>query len=107
MMSFVLYRSRLVPRFVSVLGLVGGPLILGSGVLVLFGVYEQISGWGTLLALPVFCYEMTLAGWLIAKGFSPAALASLSAGSGAPASGTPASGTPAIGSAATGAPAIG
>lgn len=87
MMSFVLYRSRLVPRFVSVLGLVGGPLILVSGVLVLFGAYGQISGWGSLLALPVFCYEMTLAGWLLARGFDPAALASLSAGRGAPASG--------------------
>lgn len=79
MMGWFLYRSRLVPRFIAVLGLVGGPLILASAVLVMFGAYEQISVWGTVCALPVFAYEMTLAVWLVAKGFHPSAMASLSA----------------------------
>ncbi|MCZ4124394.1 DUF4386 domain-containing protein [Streptomyces sp. H39-S7] len=79
MMGWFLYRSRLVPRWIAALGIVGGPLILASGVLVLFGVYEQISVWGTVCALPVFLYEMTLAVWLVARGFRPAGPASLPA----------------------------
>lgn len=77
MMGHFLYRTRLVPRFIAVLGLVGGPLILVSGVLVVFGAYPQISAWGTVCALPVFAYEMSLAGWLIVKGFTPSAHAAL------------------------------
>ncbi|MEU3464099.1 DUF4386 domain-containing protein [Streptomyces sp. NPDC006733] len=79
MMGWFLYRSRLVPRWIAALGIVGGPLILGSGVLVMFGAYEQISVWGSVCALPVFLYEMSLAVWLVARGFHPAALAALPA----------------------------
>jgi hypothetical protein len=78
-MSYFLWRSRLVPRYVAALGLAGGPLISGSAVLVMFGVYDQISAWGAGTAVPVFAYEMTFAVWLIAKGFDPSALAALEA----------------------------
>ncbi|GAA5022626.1 hypothetical protein GCM10025734_79080 [Kitasatospora paranensis] len=77
LMAYFLHRSRVVPRFIAVLGLVGGPLILGSAVLVLFGAYQQISTWGSLAALPVFAYEMSLAVWLIVKGFDRTAMARL------------------------------
>jgi len=70
MMSYILYKSKLVPRFIYVLGLIGGPLILACAVLVMFGVFRQISIWGVLLAVPVFAYEMILAVWLIVKGFN-------------------------------------
>jgi hypothetical protein len=69
-MSYLLYKSKLVPRFIAVLGLVGGSLIISCAILVMFGVFLQISIWGALLAIPVFAYEMTLAIWLIAKGFN-------------------------------------
>jgi hypothetical protein len=45
----------------------------------MFGVLSQVSVWGALLALPVAAYEMTLAVWLIVKGFNPSAVASKSA----------------------------
>jgi len=70
--SYLLYKSKLVPRPIAVLGLVGGPLIFTCGLLVMFGAFLQISVWGALLAIPVFCYEMSLAVWLIAKGFRSA-----------------------------------
>ena len=70
MMSYLLYQSKLVPRFIYVLGLVGGPLIFTCALLVIFGVFPQISLWGGLLAIPVFLYEMSLAIWLIVKGFN-------------------------------------
>jgi hypothetical protein len=70
MMSYFLYNLKLVPRFIAVLGLVGGPLIFAYAVLVMFGVFLQMSVWSALLAIPVFAYEMILAAWLIVKGFN-------------------------------------
>ncbi|MGB3079306.1 MAG: DUF4386 domain-containing protein [Saprospiraceae bacterium] len=67
--SYLLYKSKLVPRFISILGLIGGPFIFICGVLVMFGVFLQVSLWGILLAIPVFLYEMSLAIRLLAKGF--------------------------------------
>lgn len=69
-MSYFLYKSKLVPRYISILGLVGGPLIFTCAVFVMFGVFLQVSVWGNILAVPVFAYEMSLAIWLIAKGFN-------------------------------------
>jgi hypothetical protein len=70
MMSYFLYISKLVPRFISLLGLIGGPLIFVCAVLVMFGVFLQISVWGVLLTIPLLAFEMTLALWLIIKGFN-------------------------------------
>ncbi|MFZ1677913.1 MAG: DUF4386 domain-containing protein [Saprospiraceae bacterium] len=69
MTSYLLYKSKLVPRFISMLGLIGGPFIFVCGVMVMFGVFLQISLWGVLLAIPVFLYEMSLAVRLLVKGF--------------------------------------
>jgi hypothetical protein len=71
-LAFLMYRSQLVPRAIAVLGLVGGPVIFASSAAVLFGAYEQMSTVGGLIAFPVFAWEMSLAVWLIAKGFRQA-----------------------------------
>jgi hypothetical protein len=70
MTSYLLYKSKLVPRFVTFLGLVGGPLISANAVLVMFGVFPQLSVWGMVLAIPVFAYEVSLAVRLLANGFN-------------------------------------
>lgn len=70
LLGYFWYTSRLVPRAIALLGLVGGPLIFISAVLVMFGVFDQVSTWGAILASPVFLYEMSLAVWLIVKGFN-------------------------------------
>jgi hypothetical protein len=69
------YQYRLVPRWLSVWGLVGITLVTIGGVLVMLHV---IPGFGTvqaLLNLPIFPQEMVLAVWLIAKGINPSAVA--------------------------------
>ncbi|WP_245984297.1 DUF4386 domain-containing protein [Streptomyces tateyamensis] len=73
--AYLMYRSRLVPRFIAVLGLVGGPLIFASAIAELFGLYPQASGVGALTAIPVFAWELTLAIRLITRGFTPPAVA--------------------------------
>ena len=70
------YQYRLVPRWLSVWGLVGIGLVTIGGVLVMLDV---IPGFGTvqmLLNLPILPQEMVLAVWLIAKGINPSAVAS-------------------------------
>jgi hypothetical protein len=79
MYSYLLYKSKLVPRPLAVLGLTGATMVLVAALLVLFGVYPQLSVPVTLLALPIASYEMILAGRLIVKGFNSSALASISA----------------------------
>ncbi|MEU8517051.1 DUF4386 domain-containing protein [Kitasatospora sp. NPDC048722] len=78
--AYLLYRSRLVPRSVAVLGLVGGPLIFASAVAELFGLYPQLSGAGALTALPVFAWELALAVRLLTRGFEPPAAGTGAAG---------------------------
>jgi hypothetical protein len=70
MYSYLLYQSKLVPRFISVMGLSGASLIFIAALLEMFGVIQQISVWGAILAIPIAAYEMTLAVWLIVKGFN-------------------------------------
>jgi len=76
LLASLMYRSGLVPRFIAVLGLAGGPLIFASATAVMFGLYAQVSVWGTITAVPVFAWEVTLAVWLIAKGFKSSPITS-------------------------------
>ena len=69
MTAYILHKAGLVPRFVSIAGLIGGPVIFFCGVTVTLGLFDQLSVWGALMAIPVFVYEMSLAIWLIVKGF--------------------------------------
>lgn len=79
LLAYLLYRSGLVPRFIAVLGLVGGPLVFASGAAQMFGLYEQVSVWAAVAALPVFAWEVCLAVYLIARGFRAPAVAALDA----------------------------
>jgi Domain of unknown function (DUF4386) len=67
--SYVFHKTGLVPRYLSKLGVTASCLIMLAALLELFGIIQQISLWGILLALPIAAYEMWLAVFLIAKGF--------------------------------------
>lgn len=75
LLAYLLYRSGLVPRFIPVLGLLGGPLVFVSGAAELFGVYPQFSAWAAIAAVPVFAWEICLALYLIVRGFRPSTTA--------------------------------
>ena len=74
----LLYQSRLLPRFISVWGLIGVVLILALNLLSTSGLEVGI-GIGLVLALPIILNEVFLGIWLIVKGFDPSAIASGSA----------------------------
>ncbi|MGH2515553.1 MAG: DUF4386 domain-containing protein, partial [Ktedonobacterales bacterium] len=78
LMAYLMDRSGLVPRFIPVLGLVGAPLVFAYNAALLFGLAGHIPAWVAVGVVPLFAWEVTLALWLIMKGFRAPALASLS-----------------------------
>lgn len=65
----LLYRSRLVPRWLSIWGLIGVSMWFAAGLLALSG-SDPTSAIPVILNLPIALNEMVLAVWLIVKGFS-------------------------------------
>lgn len=75
---YVFYQSKLIPRWLSVWGLLAIVSLLSSVLLTMFdGEPFAISGKLILLALPIALQEMVLAIWLIVKGFNPSATANI------------------------------
>ena len=77
MLGYLMYRSGLVPRGMAMLGLIGGPMLILSFVLILFGAYENGSGPAVLLALPEIAWEASLGVYAAWKGFRPSPIAEL------------------------------
>ncbi len=68
-LGYLMFRSGLVPRRMAMLGLIGGPLIIASGTLVLLNVIEPGSGAQVIATVPEFFWELSLGIYLIVKGF--------------------------------------
>ncbi|MGB6369714.1 MAG: DUF4386 domain-containing protein [Atribacterota bacterium] len=79
MYYYIFYQSKLIPRWLSVWGLIGVPLWIAAELLIMFGLIESFSTNAILLDIPIAVNEMVLAVWLIVKGFNPSAIASASA----------------------------
>lgn len=69
LLGSLLFRSRLVPRAIPLLGLIGGPLMISSAIGQVLGVNEQVSTWSVIALLPIFAWELSLGLWLVLKGF--------------------------------------
>ena len=66
----LLYRSRIVPRWITLWGLVAIPLYVAAD---LYGVLGAALPARDLMQMPLALQEMVLAVWMIARGFRPAA----------------------------------
>jgi hypothetical protein len=75
MYYLVMFRARLVPRWLSGWGLVAVAMTVVAGVLTLFGAIGFMSTSTVLLNMPIALQELVLAVWLIARGFNPRAIA--------------------------------
>jgi hypothetical protein len=69
LLGYLMYKSGLVPRGMAMLGLIGGPLILVSGITIVFGADKNGSTAATIAALPEIAWEASLTIYLIVKGF--------------------------------------
>ncbi|MBI9050237.1 MAG: DUF4386 domain-containing protein [Anaerolineaceae bacterium] len=71
MFYYVLFRSKLVPRWLSIWGLLAAIPSLTAGLLHMSGLLDSLSTTAILMEMPLAIQEMVLAIWLIVKGFSP------------------------------------
>lgn len=79
MLCYLLYQSKLIPRFISVWGLIGYASLLTGAILVIFGLID-IDGAGMIAFLPGSIFELLLLPiWLFAKGFNTSAIDSMTA----------------------------
>jgi hypothetical protein len=68
-LATVVYRFRLVPRWIPMLGFIGAPLLVASSLATMFGGHGQVSDTATLFALPIAAWEFSLGVYLAVKGF--------------------------------------
>jgi hypothetical protein len=73
-LNFLLYRSKLVPRFIAAWGFIA-VVLLATGLVL--GVGDPTRGFqlGQLLVIPIILWELVFATWLIVRGFNPAVVA--------------------------------
>jgi hypothetical protein len=68
-----MYRSRLVPRLIPTLALIGGPLMISSVIGQMIGINDKVSLWSGIALVPIFTWELSLGLWMAIKGFNLAA----------------------------------
>src|SRR5579872_6578019 len=69
LLGSLMYRSRLVPRIIPAMGLIGAPFLICTVIATLFGAMKL--GSPELAAVPVAAWEFSLGVWLVVKGFKP------------------------------------
>ena len=74
MFYVLLYRSRIVPRWIAVWGLVVIPVYVVADLLAMYSVVGANSSQQVLMFMPLIVQEMVLAVWMIARGFRPPAV---------------------------------
>ena len=70
MFATVLYRTRLVPRLIPAMGLVGAPLLIISTAGIILGFNELGSTFSVLATVPIFFWELLVGLWMTFKGFN-------------------------------------
>jgi hypothetical protein len=75
----LLYKSRLVPRWLPLLGFTGAALLVAGDGAVVFGLTAQHGAVG-VAAFPIAIWEFSLGVYLVVKGFRPSAITALYSG---------------------------
>jgi len=71
LLGFVLYQSRLVPRALSLIGMVGAVPLIAGYIAMMFGIIDRNSPMAGLSAVLVALFEFSLGIYLVVKGFKP------------------------------------
>jgi hypothetical protein len=80
LLGSLLYRSRLVPRVLPVLGIIGAPFLIANTIVFMFGISSgPLYVLTAIGVLPIALFEFSLGVWLTVKGFNPSAVTSLAA----------------------------
>lgn len=73
LLGSLMYQSRLVPRVIPVMGLIGAPLLLSSSIGTMFGINQPVSVWTAIATAPIFLWELSLGLRMTFKGFDRSA----------------------------------
>jgi hypothetical protein len=73
LLGYLLYKSRLVPRTLAIIGLVGAPMLVVGNISVLLGLIGQRDPSTLLFAIPVALFEFSLGVLLVVRGFNTSA----------------------------------
>ena len=71
LLGSLLYKSRLVPRILPIVGLIGAPLLAVTALATVFGLWDQTAPQSLLLTIPIAAWEFSLGVYLTVKGFKP------------------------------------
>ena len=71
LLGTLMYRSRLVPRLIPTLGLIGGPLLIASVTVSVLRANHPVTAIAAISTVPIFLWELSLGLWLFVKGFNP------------------------------------
>ena len=74
LLGFLLYKSRLVPRVLPLMGLIGAPLLVANTIATMFGITGPIFVLTAIGVIPIALFEFSLGVWLTVKGFNPSAI---------------------------------
>jgi hypothetical protein len=75
-LGYLMFKSGLVPRWMTLLGLVGGPLIIAATVGVVFGVFKVGDAAQSIATIPEFFWELSFGIYCTVKGFRPSPITS-------------------------------
>ena len=67
-LGYLMYRSGLVPRGMAILGLIGGPLVMATGIAIMFDAIERGGAIQVIATIPEFFWELSLSIYCIVKG---------------------------------------
>lgn len=70
-LGYLMYRTGLVPRGMTILGLVGGPLLALTAIAIMLGLTERGSAVQGIATIPEFFWELSLGIYCVVKGFRP------------------------------------
>ncbi len=84
LLGSLMYQSRLVPRIIPVVGLIGAPILIITVIATLFAGSVPPPSVASLAALPVAAWELSLGVWLVVKGFKPSPITAAMTAAGTP-----------------------
>ncbi|MGZ8482008.1 MAG: DUF4386 domain-containing protein [Candidatus Limnocylindria bacterium] len=70
-LGYLMYRTGLVPRGMTILGLIGGPLVALTGIAIMLGLTERGGTVQGIATIPEFLWELSLGIYCVVKGFRP------------------------------------
>jgi len=69
LLGWIMYKARLVPRAIPVLGLIGAPIFTSWIIGYVMGVTEPGTAWHGIGVAPIFIWELSIGLWMTFKGF--------------------------------------